>query len=118
MSDTRPWEDQFSVEQIVIVEETPQLRVLHMTLEVGEKVPWHWHSEIRDRFYCLAGTVEVESRAPSSLHTLSSGDTCVMDPLVAHEVRNIGESPAELILVQGVGAYDYHPVGREAGSAQ
>jgi len=118
MSDTRPWENQFSVEQIDIVEETPDLRVLHMTLSKGEKVPWHWHSEIRDRFYCLTGSVEVESRAPSSLHTLGPGDTCVMDPLVAHEVRNIGDGPARLILVQGVGAYDYHPVGREAGSTQ
>ena len=55
MTDTRPWENQFSVARIDIVEETPTLRVLEMTLQAGEKVPWHWHTNVHDRFYCLAG---------------------------------------------------------------
>jgi quercetin dioxygenase-like cupin family protein len=109
--DKRPWEKQFSVDRIDIVEETPTLRVLEMTLQVGEKVPWHWHSAVNDRFYCLAGSVEIESRAPKAKHHLTPGDTCVMGPMVAHEVRNIGSDTARLVLVQGVGAYDYHAVG-------
>lgn len=114
MSDTRPWEDQFHVRNIDIVEETPTLRVLDMTLEPGEKVPWHWHSEISDRFYCLTGNVDVESRAPHHLYHLTGGKDCVVAAKVAHEVRNVGRETARLVLVQGVGAYDYHPVGKEA----
>ncbi|MEQ8440328.1 MAG: cupin domain-containing protein [Alphaproteobacteria bacterium] len=118
MTDTQPWKDQFSIERVEIVEETPDLRVLHMTLNAGEKVPWHWHSKVTDRFFCLAGRVEVESRAPRDLHSLRPGDSCAMDPMVAHEVRNVGSDTAKLIVVQGVGAYDYHPVGREAGATE
>lgn len=110
-NDTRPWRSQFSVADITIVEETPDLRVLHMTLDRGELVPWHWHSEIYDRFYCLAGEVEIESRAPKAIHRLRPGDDCAMPPKVAHEVRNIAEGSSRILLVQGVGRYDYHPVG-------
>ncbi len=113
MPDTKPWENQFTVTRIDIVEETPTLRVLEMTLEVGEKVPWHWHSGITDRFYCLAGKVEIECRAPKAMHHLLPGDSCSVAEKVAHEVRNIGDVTARLVLVQGVGAYDYHAVGHE-----
>lgn len=113
MTDTRPWEDQFDVERIEVVQETPTLRVLEMTLAPGDKVPWHWHSEIIDRFYCLGGTVEIESRAPKAMHRVTAGGTCAMDPKVAHEVRNAGTDTARLVLVQGIGPYDYHPVGHE-----
>jgi quercetin dioxygenase-like cupin family protein len=117
MTDTRPWEDQFSVERIDIVEETPTLRVLEMTLKPGQKVPWHWHTEITDRFYCLEGRVEIECRAPALTHILAPGDTCAVPEKTAHEVRNVGEETARLVLVQGVGAYDYHPVGRKEDGA-
>lgn len=113
MTDTRPWQNQFSVERIDIIEETPTLRVLEMTLEPGQKVPWHWHTAITDRFYCLAGRVDIESRAPAEMHHLGAGDTCAIEEKTAHEVRNVGENTARLVLVQGVGAYDYHPVGQE-----
>ena len=117
MTDTRPWENQFSVARIDIVEETPTLRVLEMTLQVGEKVPWHWHSAVHDRFYCLAGSVGIECRAPKGMHHLKPGDTCVVAPKVAHEVRNIGTDTVRMMLVQGVGLYDYHPVGIEEKEA-
>lgn len=113
MSETRPWEDLFHVQNIDIVEETPTLRVLDMTLEPGDTVPWHWHREISDRFYCLKGHVEIESRAPHKLYRLTGGDDCAVDAKVAHEVRNIGDATARLLLIQGGGPYDYHPVGRE-----
>ena len=117
MTDTRPWENQFSVARIDIVEETPTLRVLEMTLQAGEKVPWHWHTNVHDRFYCLAGSVEIECRAPKAMHHLKSGDSCAVAPKVAHEVRNIGSDTVRMMLVQGVGPCDYHAVGIEEKEA-
>ena len=110
---TRPWESEFTVERIDVVAEVPELRVLHMRLEKGEKVPWHWHAEIWDRFYCLEGKLEIECRAPKSTKHLSPGDEHHVPPKTAHEVRNIGNRVTRVIVVQGVGPYDYHAVGHE-----
>lgn len=112
---TRPWQDRFSIRSVEIVAETPELRVLHMTFDAGERVPWHWHTTIVDRFYCLEGAIEIESRAPRAMHRLKPGETCAVDPKVAHEVRNIAPGASRLLAVQGVGRYDYHAVGGEHG---
>ena len=108
---TRPWEDEFTIEDTVIVVETPDLRVVRLTLAPGQCVPWHWHSNITDHFVCLEGSMTVESRAPKAFHELGPGDECAVGPKTAHVVTNVGEGRVRFLAIQGIGAYDYHAVG-------
>lgn len=113
MSDTttRPWESHYEVEDTTIVAEAPELRVVRITLAPGQVVPWHWHSEIRDTFFCLEGAMTVETRAPRHEYRLAPGDECAVEPKTAHIVRNTGPGRCRFAVVQGPGVYDFHPVG-------
>jgi quercetin dioxygenase-like cupin family protein len=108
---TRPWETAFDIIDTEVVEETPDLRVVRLTLAAGECVPWHWHSAITDRFVCLEGGIEIETRAPKALHRLEPGQEAAVAAKVAHIVRNRIDGISRFLVIQGVGAYDYHPVG-------
>ncbi|MCZ6774749.1 MAG: cupin domain-containing protein [Proteobacteria bacterium] len=104
---TRPWETEYTIEATEIIAETPALRVLRITLAVGQFIPWHYHSAIVDQFFCLEGDVNVETRAPKAVHALVVGGECTVPPRIAHRVSNQGPLPCRFVLVQGVGPYDY-----------
>ncbi|MEQ8696922.1 MAG: cupin domain-containing protein [Bauldia litoralis] len=110
-ADTRPWDDQFAIEDTEIVAETPELRAVRLTLAPGQVVPWHWHSTIDDRFICLQGAIEIETRAPRTTTRLDPGNEHVVPPKVAHIVRNVAQGTSRFMVIQGIGPYDYHPVG-------
>jgi len=122
MNDDRskqPWQDRYAVQATEIVAETPDLRVLVITLAPDEIIPWHFHSTITDTFFCLEGELEVEARAPRATFRLKPGERCAITPKWAHIVRNAGPETCRYLIVQGLGAYDYIPVGGTAagGSA-
>ena len=54
----------YAVEDREIVAETPDLRMVVLTLGPGQEVPWHWHSNVSDHMICLEGPMVVEMRAP------------------------------------------------------
>jgi len=108
---TRPWESHYEVDDTRVVAEVPGLRVLEITLGPGQCVPWHWHTEVRDSFFCLEGAMAVETRAPRAEHALTPGQECAVDPKIAHVVRNSGAGRCRFVVVQGPGAYDFNPVG-------
>lgn len=93
------------------VMEGADMRASILTLAAGECVPWHYHSEITDRFFCLDGPMVVETRAPRARHELASGDTCAVPPKTAHYVHGKDGGPCRFLLLQGVGVYDNVPVG-------
>jgi len=109
---TRPWEHEYRIADTTIVAETVTLRVLLITLDPGDIVPWHYHSTITDRFFALEGVVVVETRAPRAHHALVAGAQIEIGPKTAHQVSNGGDGRARFVLVQGVGSYDFVPVGR------
>ncbi len=86
--------------------EGADMRASILTLAAGECVPWHYHSEISDRFVCLDGPMVVETRAPSARHELPAGATCVVGPKTAHRVTGKDDGPCRFVLLQGVGVYD------------
>ena len=90
-----------------LVAEGADLRVKILTLADGDFVPWHYHSEITDHFFCLEGVIVVETRAPRATHRLHPGQRCQVAPKTAHKVTG----PGAFLLVQGVGVYDFVPVG-------
>ncbi len=108
---TKPWTDRYTVEHTEIVVETADLRMVRITLGTGQSVPWHWHTEVTDRFVCLRGSLCVETRAPWASHDLAPGEECTVAPKIAHTARNAGEDRCRFLVIQGIGAYDYNAVG-------
>lgn len=94
-----------------LVAEGADLRVQVLTLAAGECIPWHYHSEVTDSFVGLEGTVVVETRAPRADHRLLPGQRCAVPPKTAHTVHGEAGGPCRFLIVQGVGAYDFNPVG-------
>ncbi|MDP6708287.1 MAG: cupin domain-containing protein [Alphaproteobacteria bacterium] len=106
-ADARP----YTVEDRTIVAETDSLTVKVFTLAEGQEIPWHYHSEITDTFFCLEGGLQVETREPAARHLLELGESCAVTPKVAHRVSGRDGKRCRFLIVQGVGNYDYRPVG-------
>jgi quercetin dioxygenase-like cupin family protein len=93
------------------VMEGADMRALMLTLATGQSVPWHYHSEITECFFCLEGPMVVETRAPRAVNELKAGETCTVLPNTAHYVHGKDNGPCRFLLLEGVGVYDYLPVG-------
>ena len=87
------------------------LRVQVLSLAAGEAIPWHYHSEITDQMVCLEGPMVVETRAPRNTYELAPGGRCAVPPKTAHYVHGKDGGPCRFMIVQGVGVYDFVPVG-------
>jgi quercetin dioxygenase-like cupin family protein len=94
-----------------LVAEGADLRVTILILDAGEYVPWHWHSEISDDIVCLEGPMVVETRAPRHEYLLQPGQRCTVPPKTAHHVHGQDGGPCRFLNVQGVGVYDFLPIG-------
>jgi quercetin dioxygenase-like cupin family protein len=101
----------YSVNAIEIVAATPDLQVRRFTLGVGETIPWHFHSAVTDWYFCLEGQLQVETRAPRNDFRMAPGERCEVPVKTAHKVTNAGDAICRFLLVQGVGPYDFQPVG-------
>ena len=106
-ANTRPWETEYEIEATDILAETPDLRILKITLAQGQSIPWHYHTVIADQFFCLEGDLKVETKGGRQAFTLAAGDECRIEAKTAHYVSNNGSSRCRFILIQGVGAYDF-----------
>jgi quercetin dioxygenase-like cupin family protein len=94
-----------------IVADGADLRVQVLTLARGQCVPWHYHSEVTDSFVCLEGPMVVETRAPRNLYRLEPGERCAVPSKTAHYVHGEDGGACKFLIVQGVGVYDFVPVG-------
>jgi quercetin dioxygenase-like cupin family protein len=93
------------------VMEGADMRAVVLTLAAGQSVPWHYHTEITDRFFCLGGPMLVETRPPHVVNELATGESCAVPPNTAHYVHGKDDGPCRYLLLQGVGVYDNVPVG-------
>jgi len=107
--DARP----YVIERREVVAQTDTLRVGILTLAEGQEVPWHYHSEVTDTFYCLEGVLSVETRAPNALHRLKVGESCAVPRMTAHRVTGHDGGRARFLIVQGIGTYDFCPADRD-----
>jgi quercetin dioxygenase-like cupin family protein len=53
----------YPLEKREVVMEGKDLRVSVLTLAPGQYVPWHYHFQVADAFFCLEGPMVVETRA-------------------------------------------------------
>ncbi len=84
--------------------------VQERTLGPGDVIPWHYHTIITDRAYCLDGTLQIELLAPPERVLVNVGESYAVPVKRPHKLTCHGERACRFLLVQGVGQYDRHPI--------
>ena len=92
---------------IQVIAQGADVLVREYTLDPGEAIPWHQHSEVSDYYYGLEGTVVIETRDPAARHEIGVGQFAKVTPPTVHHVSNPGRQCCRFLLVQGVGKYDF-----------
>lgn len=100
----------YEVEDWQIVSLVPGLRVVTFTLSEGQCVPWHIHTEITDKFFCLEGTLEVEHPKGMPSAELTVGQTYEVLAGTPHRAKGKDGGRVWFLIVQGVGTYNFVPV--------
>ena len=106
MAETQPYE----IEHRERIAESPTLRVSVLTLAPGQCVPWHYHSEVTDTFFCLEGPMVVQTQGGRTKTELAPGETCAVPSRKAHYVAGKDGGRCKFLIVQGMGTYDFVPV--------
>lgn len=90
-----------------VIAQTSDVRIVEYTMKPGDSHPWHHHSEVTDRIYCLEGLIGVDIRQPAQRFQLRPGETCEVPVGTVHHVSNPGDGTGRYLLVQVLGKYDY-----------
>jgi len=94
-----------------VLVQTADVRIVEYTLEPGDGNPWHYHSEVSDRVYCLEGLIGVSLRQPPERLVLRPGESHEVPPQTVHYVSNAGDGTSRYLLVQALGKYDFIRAG-------
>ena len=100
----------YAVERRARHAEREGFRISELQISPTQIVPWHYHNNIQDTFYVLAGRIQVHLQNPKESADLGPGDTFKVEARRPHLVRNIGAGSATFLILQGIGEYDYVPV--------
>jgi quercetin dioxygenase-like cupin family protein len=104
---TRPWESDYKIKHTLVIAETPELRVIDLTLAPGECVPWHLHPDNDDLFICLRGTFEVREVNPERATVMKPLDRYNVPKRMPHTAVNVSQADCQFLVVQGPGRYDF-----------
>src|SRR6185436_4649819 len=85
----------------------PGFRIVEMQIGPTQTIPWHYHTEARDTFYVLSGSIRVRMRAPEAQVVLALGESCAVAARCPHSVENAGGSSAVFLILQGIGKHDF-----------
>jgi quercetin dioxygenase-like cupin family protein len=97
----------YRVHSIRVVVRGADVLVREYTLDPGEAIPWHRHSEVSDYYYGIEGVVVIETRAPDTRIELGMGRNATVSPPTVHHVSNQSAQVCRFLLVQGVGQHDF-----------
>lgn len=92
---------------VKVIAQTSDVRVVEYTLNAGDSHPWHHHTEVTDRIYCLEGLIGVDTKQPGHQFRLQPGQSCEVPVGTVHHVSNPGTGTSRYLLVQALGRYDY-----------
>ena len=98
------------VQAFELVLSTDDVRVHRMVLAPGEEVRWHFHTHVRDTFYVLRGLVTIFTRGPEASAVVNTGETFQTRDRQPHRVMNASDHDVSVLLIQGVGPYDFEPL--------
>ena len=104
----------FTVDAGETVAELPDLLVSEITIAPGQEVPWHYHSNVTDTFYCLSGCTSVRYGVTGHA-TLSPGESVAVAAGTPHQVSSGADSTCRFLIVQGIGTYDFVPTAQPEG---
>jgi quercetin dioxygenase-like cupin family protein len=81
-------------------------------MQIGptQTIPWHYHSEARDTFYVLSGSIRVRIRMREAQIVLMPGESCAVPAACPHSVENAGATSAVFLILQGIGEHDFVPL--------
>jgi len=88
----------------------PGFRITELQISPTQKVPWHYHNNVHDTFYVLAGSIRIFLQDPKEAVTLAPGQSFAVPPKRPHLVTNAGDISAVFLVLQGVGEYDFVPL--------
>lgn len=100
----------YEVERRARHAERPGFRINELQISPTQKVPWHYHTHIRDTLYVLDGTLRVFLRDPKEDVILQPGESYAIPPGRPHLVTNAGRESATFLILQGIGEYDFVPL--------
>jgi mannose-6-phosphate isomerase-like protein (cupin superfamily) len=92
--------------------ERPGFRINELQISPSQKVPWHYHSHVRDTFYVIEGQLRLFLQNPKEEVRLGPGDSYAVEPRRPHLVTNGGEASATFLVLQGIGEYDFVPLAK------
>ena len=99
--------DLFEVERLDSHAERKGFRISELQISTSQKVPWHYHTHIKDTFYVVEGKITIYLTDPKEAVSLSPGESYVVEPKRPHLVTNSGSNSATFLVLQGVGEYDF-----------
>lgn len=100
----------YEVERRAHHAERAGFRINELQISPTQKVPWHYHSNIRDTFYVIEGQLRLFLRDPKEEVRLGPGDSYAVAPRRPHLVTNGGNNSATFLVLQGIGEYDFVPL--------
>ena len=100
----------YEVERLAYHATRPGFRITELQISPTQKVPWHCHSNVRDTFYVLEGTIRIFLQNPKEKVILLPGEVYTVRPKRAHLVTNAGKISAVFLVLQGIGEYDFVPI--------
>ncbi len=100
----------YEVEHCAQYAARPGFRITELQISPKQKVPWHYHSNIKDTFYVIEGSLRIFLQQPKEEVRLSRGETYAVPPKRPHLVTNGGDSSAVFLVLQGIGDYDFVPL--------
>ena len=89
----------------------PGFRITELQLSATQRVPWHYHNNVADTFYVLEGELRIFLQQPKEEVRLSPGQTFTAAARRPHLVTNAGSQSVTFLVLQGIGQYDYVPIG-------
>ena len=100
----------YEVERRAYHLQRPGFRISEMTLSPTQTVPWHYHNNVSDTFYVLEGRLRLFLQDPKESVLLEPGESYAVVARRPHLVTNAGETSMTILVLQGVGEYDYVPL--------
>ena len=90
--------------------ERPGFRITELQLSPTQTVPWHSHTNVSDTFYVIEGRMRLFLQNPKEDMMLGPGESYAVAAGRPHLVTNAGDASMTILVLQGVGEYDYVPL--------
>ena len=86
---------------------TPQAQIslAKMSVATGVTSERHHHTNCTETIHVLAG--QIEQRIGDEWRIMNTGDTCLIPMNTSHQTRNIGASPAVMMIAYSAGTRVY-----------